>query len=78
MAESMIVEKRVSAKARVRKHRESLRAQGLRPIQIWVPDTRKPGFADEIRRQCLALRDDPQEKEVLDFIERAMDYSGWV
>ncbi len=29
---------------RVAKQRESLRAQGLRPVQIWVPDTRVPGF----------------------------------
>lgn len=28
-----------------------MRAQGLRPIQIWVPDVRSPGFADEARRQ---------------------------
>lgn len=64
-------------KERVRKHRASLRARGLRPVQIWVPDTRRPGFAKEVRRQCLALRNDPQEKDVLAFIERAMDYSGW-
>jgi hypothetical protein len=67
-----------SAKERVRKHREALRARGLRPIQIWVPDVRKPGFAEEARRQCLAARRSPQEKEVLDFIEKTMDYSGWV
>ncbi len=69
---------KAAARDRVRKHRESLRAQGLRPIQIWVPDTRKPGFAEEARRQSLAVRNDPQEKETLDWIEKAMDYSGWV
>lgn len=70
-------DKKLAARDRVRKHRESLRARGLRPIQIWVPDTRRPGFAEEARRQCLALRDDPQEKEVLDWMEKAMDYTGW-
>lgn len=69
---------KIAARDRVRKHRESLRAQGLRPIQIWIPDTRKPGFAEEARRQCLAVRNDPHEKETLDWIESAMDYSGWV
>jgi hypothetical protein len=38
--------KKIAARERVRKHRESLRARGLRPIQIWVPDTRKPGFRE--------------------------------
>jgi hypothetical protein len=35
---------------RVTERRAKLRASGLRPIQIWVPDTRTPGFAEE--RQC--------------------------
>lgn len=36
---------------RVRKRRDALREAGLRPVQIWVPDTRRPGFAEECRRQ---------------------------
>jgi hypothetical protein len=36
---------------KMRAHRERLRALGLRPIQIWVPDTRSPAFAAEARRQ---------------------------
>ena len=37
--------------SRVAAYRAQLRAHGLRPIQIWVPDTRAPGFAAEARRQ---------------------------
>lgn len=37
---------------RVQRRRDKLRAAGLRPIQIWVPDTRAPGFAEECERQC--------------------------
>jgi hypothetical protein len=62
----------------VRKHREALRARGLRPIQIWIPDTRKPGFAEEAHRQCLALENDPQEKEVMDWLDQVRDTTGWV
>ncbi|HVX68653.1 MAG TPA: antitoxin MazE family protein [Mycobacteriales bacterium] len=40
---------------RVRAHRERLRKQGLRPIQIWVPDVRSPEFAAQARRQSLAV-----------------------
>ena len=36
---------------KVRTLRERLRAQGLRPIQIWVPATRAPRFAAEASRQ---------------------------
>jgi len=63
--------------ARVQKHRDALRAAGLRPIQIWVPDTRRPGFAEECRRQSLVVRNDPQEKEIMDWLEAAADTEGW-
>lgn len=45
--------------ARVRKRRSALRKAGLRPVQIWVPDSRRPDFAAECRRQAqLAARAD--------------------
>lgn len=44
-----------SSREKVRKHRARLRRQGLRPIQIWVPDVRSPGFAAQARRQSLAV-----------------------
>jgi len=40
---------------RVRRRRDKMRAAGLRPIQIWVPDTRAPHFAAECRRQSELL-----------------------
>ncbi|MBA2318171.1 MAG: antitoxin MazE family protein [Euzebyales bacterium] len=43
------------SRARVREYRARLRAQGLRPIQIWVPDVRAPGFAEEAHRQSRAV-----------------------
>ncbi len=44
-----------SVSKRVEKRRQALRAMGLRPVQIWLPDTRRPGFAEECRRQSLAV-----------------------
>jgi Antitoxin MazE-like len=40
---------------RVRAHRARLRAQGLRPVQIWVPDVTAEGFAAEAHRQSRAV-----------------------
>ncbi|HXJ34906.1 MAG TPA: antitoxin MazE family protein [Candidatus Eisenbacteria bacterium] len=40
-----------SSRQKVQAHRDRLRAQGLRPIQIWVPDTRSPRFAAQAARQ---------------------------
>jgi len=39
----------------IRSHRERLRRQGQRPIQIWVPDVRSPALAAEARKQSLAV-----------------------
>lgn len=66
-----------SVNERVRKRREAQRAAGLRPVQLWVPDARRPGYAEEIRRQCLLLWDDPQEKEVAEWIEAVADTKDW-
>ncbi len=68
---------RANVVERVKRHRDRLRAAGLRPVQIWVPDTRRPGFAEECRRQSLSLRDDPHEQEILDWIEAVADTEGW-
>lgn len=62
---------------RLQKHRIGLRAAGLRPVQIWVPDTRRAGFAEECSRQSLSLLADPHEPETLDWLEAAADTDGW-
>ena len=58
----------ISVSERVRKRRDAMRAAGLRPVQIWVPDTRAPGFAEEYARQAAiagaANRADPELRQI--------------
>jgi Protein of unknown function (DUF3018) len=62
-----------SAAKRVRKRRAALRAAGLRPIQIWATDTRRPGFAEEARRQSrLAAASDLADQDLLEFLDAVM------
>ena len=63
---------------RVQKHRDALRAAGLRPVQIWVPDTRRPGFDDECRRQSrIACEADRTDRELDAFLDAALiDLAG--
>ncbi len=64
--------------ARVRKHRARMRAAGLKPVTIWVPDINTPAMREEIRRQCLSLRDDPAERQILQELEgAAAEIPGW-
>jgi hypothetical protein len=64
---------------RVQKRRDALRAAGLRPVQIWVPDTRRPGFAEECRRQsALVAASDLRDPEFDMFLEEAAaSIEGW-
>ncbi len=58
---------------RVQKRRDVLRASGLRPIQIWVPDTRRPGFAEECRRQSLvAAAADGADRDLQTLLDAAL------
>ena len=58
---------------RVQKRRDALRAAGLRPIQIWVPDTRRPGFAEDCRRQALVVAAaDAADADLDAFMEAAL------
>lgn len=64
---------------RVQKRREILRAAGLRPVQIWVPDIRRPGFVAECRRQAaLVAQADERDTELSDFMNAALtDLDEW-
>ncbi|WP_375457638.1 antitoxin MazE family protein [uncultured Enterovirga sp.] len=57
------------ARERMREHRARLRAQGLRPVQFWVPDVDSPEFKAEAHRQSLAVATSPQAEEDQRFID---------
>ncbi len=65
-------EKKSSAE-KVRAYRERLRAKGLRPIQIWVPDTRSKAFIEQAHRQSLAVAKSAQSASDQDFIDAISD-----
>ena len=63
---------------RVQRRRDKLRAAGLRPVQIWVPDTRAAGFAGECARQAGLIRDAGQSGVTDDDAwAEASDTTGW-
>ncbi len=65
---------------RVQKHRETLRQAGFRPVQLWVPDTRRADFAQECMRQSLrVMQADQVQSQALDawLDDAALDAEGW-
>jgi len=59
---------------RVADHRERLRRQGLRPVQIWVPDVRAPGFAAEAHRQSASAAASPHEADDQAFVDAVSSF----
>jgi len=62
---------------KMKEYRNRLRASGLRPIQLWVPDVRSQKIIDEIRKQSLRVSSDSQDYHIMDFVESVMDQEGW-
>lgn len=63
------------SRIKVREHRERLREQGLRPIQIWVPDVRSPIFRSEAHRQSAAVAASGHAADDQAFIDAVSDWS---
>jgi hypothetical protein len=55
--------KPMTSRDKVRAHRTRLRAKGMRPVTLWVPDMRSPKFAAEAKRQCLLANNSPYAAE---------------
>ncbi|MFZ1957253.1 MAG: antitoxin MazE family protein, partial [Desulfobacterales bacterium] len=62
---------------KMRQYRERLKASGLRPIQLWVPDVRSQKIIDEVRRQSVRVSSDSKEPGIMKFVESVMDTEGW-
>jgi hypothetical protein len=62
------------SRIKVREHRERLREQGLRPIQIWVPDVRSPAFRSEAHRQSAAIAASAHATDDHAFIDAVSDW----
>ncbi len=68
---------RAKHSAKARAFRRRMRAAGLCPVRIWVPDTRAEGFAAKCAAQAAAIaRHDPAGDELQRFIDAAYE-SRW-
>jgi len=67
--------KPMSSTERMAAYRKRMRAAGLRPVQLWLPDTKDPKFVAEFKRQVRVLAaDDPGGDEALKWIEDTYDW----
>ena len=65
-----------TSRDKVREYRERLRMQGLRPIQIWVPDMRAASFRIEAHRQSAAVASSRAAEDDQAFIDAVSESGG--
>ena len=58
-----------SSRTRTSHYRARLRTLGLRPVQIWVPDTTRPGFAEAARQQCIEINEADRSEAIMEWLE---------
>jgi DNA-binding LacI/PurR family transcriptional regulator len=66
-----------TAQQRMTARRDRLRAQGLRPVQHWVPDLRNPKVLAAIRREAKLMAQHPENDAIDAWNEAAYDWSAW-
>ena len=66
-----------TARQRMAARRARLRAQGLRPVQHWVPDLRNPKVKAELRREAKLMARHPENAAIDNWIEAVYDWDAW-
>jgi hypothetical protein len=62
---------------RVQKHRDKMKAAGLKPVTIWVPDVNAPGFKERIAREVEIINADADSHRVMEEMLALADFSDW-
>ena len=65
-----------STAERVREHRRKLRARGLKPVQIWLPDVSDPEFAQEASRQSRLVAAADRSEGIMEWLDAVNAWPG--
>lgn len=67
-----------AAAKKMQSYRQRLRARGLRPVQVWVPDLGDPVVRARLAADVGVVRDHPSTAEGDTFVEAALaEVEGW-
>jgi hypothetical protein len=62
---------------RVRRHREKMKAAGLKPVTIWVPDLNAPGYKEALARDIARINADEESARVMEDMLELADFRDW-
>jgi Protein of unknown function (DUF3018) len=66
-----------SSTKRVQKFRAKMKAAGLKPVTLWLPDVNAPGYKEKIRRECELINACEDSNRVMDEMLAVADFSDW-
>ncbi len=69
----MGVHQNLTGAQRAARRRDKLRAAGLRPLEIWVPDLRDPKVRAQLRAEAAEINRRDRESGVMDYLESLSD-----
>jgi hypothetical protein len=58
------------------KHRDKMKAAGVKPVTIWVPDVDAPGYGEQVAEAIAIINGSPGEKEMLEELSN-VEIEGW-
>ena len=62
---------------RVQKHRDRMKAAGLKPVTIWVPDVNAPGYAEQLAREIEIINADADSQRVMEEMLALGEFRDW-
>jgi hypothetical protein len=66
----------VTSTKRVRKYRDKMKAAGLKPVTIWLPDMDAPGVKEQIATSIAIINASESEKAILKELG-GIEIEGW-
>ena len=78
IAPAVAESKREAANRRRRAFAAEMRAKGYRRKTMWVIDTRRPGFEEEMRRQCSVIAEHDRQWRLEHPDAHPDEIPGWV
>lgn len=65
----------MSSRMRVAQHRKQMKEQGMRLLQIWVPDRANEKYLADMKREYASINKADEQDDIMEWLD---DVSGWI
>ena len=65
----------MSSRMRVAQHRKQMKEQGMRLLQIWVPDRTNEQYLADMKKEYASINKADEQDDIMEWLE---EHSGWI